>query len=722
MKLGFVAFLLTLLVSGSTWAEPAGKKPPPADSKLTLSLDTGRAELAVDAPSVTLRYPLQRLEKNPSAPPVLSLVSVRAAGTLRPDLAPAFEKLEVSPDFASIALTVATEKLQLTGPYELTLQVTPPDLKQLAPSRLVPEFTVPQATLRSVDTLIVERTFGWGWEETTTPLVIEEASRKLPLTGLTFRPGRSTFEGNPTTAGLLLTSKKLSDLGRGRPATLAYSSTGDRPLGSVKGSFELSSPQLGTPLSVPFEIRSRACRGYIFLIIGIGVLLSWFLKYRLKSTVVLAQARLDAARVAERAQQELEGRTDSSFDEALAALEALKTAVKSKDAADIAKAAADLEAKLTAALTTFNQKKADAQKRLDQMQDLAEPHWALPQPLLDVLQDAVGTTMKEAQATLDSGDAGTALQTVNAAEHAVAEQLAAAAALWRKSVLAAGSTLSTYPAGLSKQVQVTFADRFEALRPVLDGAELNNPNAPLSQLLEFLPGLCAVYARANDCFWQLGELMKLESRGIRESFAGVTLKDPAAFEQLGKVVEESSFEVSRQAVAAAGEDALIKLLNDLKAAWQAGLGGQVDLTNVTLAKDKLDAREYVEAAGIVLKVLQKPGGNVPLGTRTLKQASLLVGERIASPTLMVIRSQRHAKTRDPYLVLARQSRWQIARAQFLQTAFAGALATLVGYMTYQKNFVGNAGDVITIFFWAFGIDLSVDALLKLTFSGKAAEG
>src|SRR5204862_5351026 len=49
----------------------------------------------------------------------------------------------------------------------------------------------------------------------------------------------------------------------------------------------------------------------------------------------------------------------------------------------------------------------------------------------------------------------------------------------------------------------------------------------------------------------------------------------------------------------------------------------------------------------------------------------------------------------------------IAMAKFWQTLIAGILIMLAGYAMYADSFMGTPGDIASVFFWAFLLDLSV---------------
>jgi TctA family transporter len=57
---------------------------------------------------------------------------------------------------------------------------------------------------------------------------------------------------------------------------------------------------------------------------------------------------------------------------------------------------------------------------------------------------------------------------------------------------------------------------------------------------------------------------------------------------------------------------------------------------------------------------------------------------------------------------------QIFLAKSLQSLLLFVLVGLGGIMLYQNKFVGTFEDFATIFFWAFGLDITIDAVRQAT--------
>jgi hypothetical protein len=60
-----------------------------------------------------------------------------------------------------------------------------------------------------------------------------------------------------------------------------------------------------------------------------------------------------------------------------------------------------------------------------------------------------------------------------------------------------------------------------------------------------------------------------------------------------------------------------------------------------------------------------------------------------------------------------RTRREIVLAKLWQSFGVAVLAGLVGYGLFAPRFIGDYQDFIVIFFWAFGLDLTIDAVTRL---------
>jgi len=59
------------------------------------------------------------------------------------------------------------------------------------------------------------------------------------------------------------------------------------------------------------------------------------------------------------------------------------------------------------------------------------------------------------------------------------------------------------------------------------------------------------------------------------------------------------------------------------------------------------------------------------------------------------------------------SRAALRSAKARWTLAVGVLICIFGFTVYEPKFVGTWAELSSIFFWAFGLDLSLDAILRM---------
>ena len=716
-----VALCLTLLAPSVAAQDSKGSRSKsacaenPAQGQTALVVQEGRSELPLDREAVQLRFPLIGPAKAPSTLPTVALVSVRHDGLLREDLRSAFGAPILTSECDGVLVDVtATKLLRFAGNYELVLQVSPSDGSELARSRLVLEVTVPKATLRPIEKLIVERTWFFFGQMTTemAPFKLEEASGRLPLTDLSLRQARiSTFQNDQVT-GRLESVGAIADIPRGGYRMVAYGAEGEFPFGIVTGRVDVVSPQLGAPLSVPFEVRTRVASFYILPLVVFGLFLSWLVKVHLKNLIELGRARQDAAPVLERATRELEQRQDPGFEDARNALRALEDAMAGDAAENIVAAVKELESAIAAASGSFEERKAVVARRLDKLRSVVEPNWSLPRVVVEALH-APTDAIQEARECLRNGMLDAASTALDTAERDFVAELGAATRAWRTAVNESAFVLANANQGLSVSVQEGFKSAFRGASEGIESAAFLEPNATVDKVLEFLPALARSYQRAMDAFWQLGELLKLEVAGVESALAGLPLPDAASLKALVALTNDAAIQISGLAESPTVD--LKERLRALHAAWVAGVGGQVDVVKVKGVRDQLEARNYREAALDVRDVLKPRAANVALGAGKHQwiEASAAPTRQAGATLLLVNGTNAASAEREPFVAIARESKKQVRVAKFWQSLIVGAIAGVIVYGGYQETFVGNPAQLMQILLWAFGADVTVDALLKL---------
>jgi hypothetical protein len=153
-------------------------------------------------------------------------------------------------------------------------------------------------------------------------------------------------------------------------------------------------------------------------------------------------------------------------------------------------------------------------------------------------------------------------------------------------------------------------------------------------------------------------------------------------------------------------------LTALDAAWRTtfqSIGGAALSKTVT---GLLDQKLVTEAGAALMKELRGDG-----------DAAAAVGGAPASPVVIADDTRASVETFDtrterdavPPLLedLQARNRWALARAKIGQSVAVAILAGLIGYGLFAPKFIGDFQDFLMIFFWAFGLDLTTESVVRL---------
>jgi hypothetical protein len=173
----------------------------------------------------------------------------------------------------------------------------------------------------------------------------------------------------------------------------------------------------------------------------------------------------------------------------------------------------------------------------------------------------------------------------------------------------------------------------------------------------------------------------------------------------------------------AGIDESSKALSDLKVHWQEALLSQVDDSDAETKKSiqaLLNNNQYVgatQATVSTLKAKEKLLGGTgaamlaqPLVTSSIPLLDLF--ESRASEAAFTIFSTVRKQTVPPSLEeLRADSMRDLFKAKAVRFAIASIIIFAIGYGLFANLFVGTFSELMTIFVWAFGLNISVDTVM-----------
>lgn len=633
-----------------------------------------------------------------------------------------------------IELRIDTSALPGPDTYEVLLAVQHKGSPEQQTLRL--QIGIPAATLRAKTGLLIEQTLPWwgGTARAGTPLlVVTETGRKSyaqlhgAVSVVTDSPQMSAVHGE-----VLLVDKPV--VPRGEMQTLRFKTSGEFPLGTVKGMLDLQSPQLSTSAVVPFEVRTRRDHVLIILLILLGLVAGLLTRTVLSSRIALGEqlVKLDALReslTADAGQQ-----ADRATAKKLQALvRSLDEAQKSTNPQQISDRLRDAETERREIMQALSSARATLETRLQAHQKLlAEPLDALPPTVCSVLEKAP-SELPDIQHLLEKGDVTEAVSRLDEAERRMRHALWAVLRTWHDAlamelqrlpdppipllareqtilqssvsplVQQAGQLIAsidqqspdTAPLlGLARQLHAAVLRTTPWLTEALNQALISTRDVLRSLGLSEDPSLQALSPIRHELFegdgLKLLQKLRAQARSLGQAQAQTLqrilplpfISDDRRRELSELKKQEAYLDALSQAMAFQQEDAARRSAED------SVLRGPLRMA-AAVAKTPLGA----PPAGVSTSVLVPTPTQVPVGG-------------VASPSIPAVSPQQEL-TRTG-------SRLRLNLQKILQGTLSGLGIAVVGYLLFQAQFVGTPQELITIFFWGFSADISVESLL--TFS------
>ncbi|HEX5751181.1 MAG TPA: hypothetical protein VFZ09_33465 [Archangium sp.] len=639
-----------------------------------------------------------------------------------------------------ISLTVELAKLPQPGTYDVQLSLRQGQEQQYLKLQVL----VPEARLRAQATPLMERVIGLFNRHQDTPglFTLSETSGRSRVTHLSIQPVTAATSGDTTLTGSL-----SFDTARGTPpvpvvippggsADISYKVSGDFPVGTAKGTVELLSPQLQTPLTVTYEVRTRRTVLWVPLLLVLGLLTGYLLRTWLKYQVELNEKRVEAEALRLKLDEERRLRPDPLYLKSLEEVGAPLAQLRTLDVKGLSEQLPQVEQQFEAARAEFDRRQAETEARLTEAEQLLSIAWSLPpstQETLGKAREALAASRK----WLESHSVAAADQELESQLALLAQALREKLRTWRGAVDTQLARFDDAPLPLRQEDQKALSEQIEhlhdALRQIpLDAAQLD---------------LRAVLSGAHDARTMLlntepqlrAQLLRI-LYGVRDVFdaGGVPL---GGLEQElqewsrprnGTVEEQLAWLIDRSR----------PLERVLKQVTVAPLGSTPD----DAARELIDHRRYVELAALVVKhrqeqeavhrgspILESFSGDdqqapqrsvaIPLPTVPAippvtfpESPQGLLGAIPEALSRLLQRVRQPAAPVSPVVGHALAFK-ALLRAKAARTIIAGIGILAVGFFLFAEKFTGTAQDLAAVFVWGFTIDVSVDALVDVMSRG-----
>ena len=498
---------------------------------------------------------------------------------------------------------------------------------------------------------------------------------------------------------------------------LDYDVANDFGIGTATGTMRVDAKELSDPAGTfDFEVRGHAHPVYIGITIALGLLLSYFLKVYLAQKI--EQERTDARKLLEQVRQEEFRHADETFlNSYQQQLGALTNALTGTDPKAINDAKTALDQQWRSQLQALQQRHQQQLDELNKLLDVVNYDWPIPPAVaapivqaresqaqvraaidLDKLQNASGRLR---QIVIDLGD--------GVAEKGVRWQNAAAEAL---------KTLSTAEHGISPAVQSGFG------KPAQDAAAALHkidPTVALDTTAKIQDALASIRAERSS----LAPVLDYLKTALEKEWAAATSAvkaqtppqwDDGAFQEAGKAIQTfAAFLKTIPDDPAAPKSR--EQLDAMHQAWTAAVGKQLSGPDpdVTAA---LEANKYLEAVQAAVQARKRaaPDGlEAAIGGRMSPfTAPAFSPGTPATPLPMhsIRTSFQTLFTPAPALPTPVSDEKELKRDKRIQSLIVGIVLIVAGFGLQLNTFVGTLSDFSTLFFWAFGLDLTVEAISR----------
>jgi hypothetical protein len=278
-----------------------------------------------DADSTAIRIPITLRSGLAAKDLTVEMLDVALGELEQPALTDAFVPSVQAPGGsrgAALIITVKSDHGLRAGTYNVLLVIRKPQSSAtpMEEQRLQLQLSHPAAQLQAPSTLIIERThyIPYLWLSTPKPtsLSLREITRDSRVGStagdLTIQQSDPAKTGDSPISGRLRFTKPTA-VPAGRVAEHDFVLDGDFPLGRAAGTLLVTAPQLQSPVTVNFEVRTRLYPIWIVLVALAGILLGWWTRVFLSNRIARERAREQAFELLQRLDREIARRPDQDF-------------------------------------------------------------------------------------------------------------------------------------------------------------------------------------------------------------------------------------------------------------------------------------------------------------------------------------------------------------------------------------------------------------------------
>lgn len=618
-----------------------------------------------------------------------------------------------------IKVVLDPDETKQAGTYDLYLNLQPDSGP--GAGRLKIQLIRPAASLEAIPKLIINRTYGFIglYSDSHPDLRVTETSKKSGITISGIRPVSNSVIGTRPIGGTLGFPQVQPEIKPGDQVTLKYILDGSFELGTATGTMKIDAPQLASPVSFDFEVRSRVHWIWIGITIAVALFISYLVKVNLQQTIELDQARLDAQKLVERikleegrhAEWELAKPYQSALDELT------DKAMTGIDPTEINKCKVALDTQWQKALQDLAKRHQDEQDAIDKLHDFVTVYnWLLPPKVVQAI-DRARTKQAEVQQMINRDDLTKASDERKKIIFDLGNEIREAAIEWQTKEQQILGTIQTGPHGIPATIPDLPKDAGDLLAS-LHNVDANTKLGTAEQINQTLQYVQSERTSVKQFVDRLSSVIQDECEKAK-----LLIPEPppagwntSTFDKAPTAVKKFTTFLETM-VDNPDQPGLTDELAAVHQAWTDALQGQFDQPKESV-KAQLDARDYVQATVEAVRertpvALKAALAHVPIPPPRIAQFYRITG---AAPQMMGASRTRYQTITIPARAVPTSvtDEKKLKRDKRIQSLIIGLLLVVAGYGLQLNTFVGTFTDFSTLFFWAFALDLTVDQVAKIT--------
>jgi hypothetical protein len=623
----------------------------------------------------------------------------------------------------AIVLTLDRESLARAGTYDLYLDLQPRTNPYAERLRL--QIVHPEPKLKAVPKLMIDRTYILpGWTSDDLPqLTLYETTNQSNFSNVQFQKLTNATLGTKQIGGSLRILKPPSEIKSGTPVVLTYELQNDFGTGIATGNINVSAAEVSDSIgTIDFEVRSHLHWIYIGVTIFLGLLVSYLLKVKLQQRVELDQATLDSCKLLERVDIEEARHVDGTFRAAYRqAKDDLAAALKGSDPAAMNEKRTVLDASWRTALQALTTRHQEQETAFSKLDDIAGTDWLVPAPVSDVVA-AVKTQLTSIRTLIDIDDLKEASIAMSNATTNLGDGIRSSALDWQARVGEILDTLGNRPAGVSKLMAEKLAKPVADLRVSVSCVTTSTLLETPEQIRQTLGEIGKARNGINQFSIWFKAILTTDRASI---IAEVAKAKPSGWNaDLFRGVIQAETELAAF-IGTIGDAPVIEnlppLLGQLQAQWVDAIKAIFPASDENV-QHLLAVQDY---SGAVEAAISKSSGKKgPLGSAAgfapsvtaLQFADFSKDVFASHPSpIYSIRSYfQSLMPPDPVSPNSFTDDKRLKRDKLLQSIVIGIILIILGYSLQLSSFVGSFTDLSTLFFWAFGLDLTLDTVRSLS--------